>query len=202
MSPRPGSGSGATSLKGKALQYLSQREHSRKELAQKLQRWQATQAEVQARWQAAQVTARTAAGLELDTADDALHSGAPADPSAGIDEVLNGLAEAGLLSDTRFTESRVHARRARFGNRRIEQELKHHGVAATAEQLEQLRLTETQRALAVLRSRSSLLTADLAVNRRQWQRLQRFLAGRGFTSEAIQQALRQLGSPDEFEQAD
>ena len=192
MNPRPRPRGSATSLKGKALQYLSQREHSRKELAQKLRRWLEVQAQAQARTDA---VAPNTAGSRFDASDETQQAIGPAELSARVDELLNGLAEEGLLSDTRFTESRVHARRTRFGNRRIEQELKQHGLAATAEQQEQLRHSEAERAWAVLRGRCSRLNADRPLSDPQRQKIQRFLLGRGFTSEAIRQALRQLGSP-------
>jgi regulatory protein len=47
-----------------------------------------------------------------------------------IDAVLDDLVSRSLLSDARYTEMRVHARCARFGNARLAQELRSEGVDA------------------------------------------------------------------------
>jgi regulatory protein len=175
---------GAVSLKGKALQWLSQREHSRLELARKLRRWQAAQAR-----HAEQPAAAGADGTfepEPEPAD-------PAEAEAAIAQVLDQLASAGLLSDGRFVQSRLHLRQARFGNRRIEQELKQHGVSPSDEQRAELRGSEVERAVQVLKSRFTNPLPPGPAGLSQMQKAQRFLAGRGFSSDAIRAALRQLG---------
>ena len=130
---------GATvSLRSRALQWLATREHSRQELRDKLARW------AQATALVAQATRR--ASDEVPTIE-------PADLSRAswndIDALLDELARQGLLSDERFVESRVHARSGRFGNRRIEQELKRHGVAPSADVRQQLKHSEFERAREV-----------------------------------------------------
>jgi regulatory protein len=205
VSPRAAQRTGAPSLKGKALQWLSQREHSRLELERKLGRWQAAQdsraAQAVAEFPESPVT-RATDGVAAADASESLDA---------INKVLDELAAAGLLSDTRFTQSRLHLRKARFGNRRIEQELKQHGVVPTADQRDELRGSEAQRALALLRKRlrtpaeSSARAADTAelpaltgsFDRAQLLKGQRFLAGRGFSSDAIRQALRRLGQAED-----
>ena len=211
MSPRGVQRSGAPSLKGKALQWLSQREHSRLELGRKLGRWHAAQQECAGR------AAIELSGTPGTNAIDA--TAADSESSNAIDKVLNELAAAGLLSDARFAQSRLHQRQSRFGNRRIEQELKQHGLAPTEDQRDELRSNEAQRALAVLRKRlkapiadpidapidhidgasasAELQSQNSGFDRGQLLKAQRFLAGRGFSSEAIRKALRRLGEAED-----
>ena len=80
------------SLKGRALQWLSQREHSRIELRRKLMR---------------------AARLRDEAAAAEVSSG---DRAAEVETLLDWLIEHRYLSEARFVESRVHARAARFGH--------------------------------------------------------------------------------------
>jgi regulatory protein len=110
----------ALSLKGRALAWLAQREHSRSELRTKL--------------------LRHLRNAEND--DDA-------DPDAIVEPLLDRLEQQGYLSDARFVESRVNARAARYGNLRIRQELSRHGVALTAGADQQLKETELTRACKV-----------------------------------------------------
>jgi regulatory protein len=153
------------SLRGRALMWLSQREHSRKELGAKLRRWAAT----------AQAAAADAKPQER----------AAGASGADIEALLDALQEAGHLSDVRFTESRVHVRASRFGNRRIEGELRQHGVQLDEQASRQLRESESRRAAELRTSRYGALPADAKERARQ----ARFLAGRGFSPEAIRSAI-------------
>jgi regulatory protein len=132
------------SLKARALQWLSQREHSRQELRAKLLRLAAVE-------------------------------------QAEVEALLDQLTAQGHLSNTRFVESRVHARQARYGNRRIEMELRQHGLAPDLELREQLRATEMARAHEVWRKKFGHRAADASGRARQM----RFLAARGFSSEVV-----------------
>ena len=126
------------SLRARALQWLATREHSRQELRDKLARWVRASALVaQATWRASDEPASPGPG---DDAPGSLDD---------IDALLDQLARDGLLSDARFVESRVHARSGRFGNRRIEHELKHHGVAPSTDLRQQLQRSEFERAREV-----------------------------------------------------
>lgn len=98
-----------------------------------------------------------------------------------IDSLLAQLVAQGHLSDERFVESRLHARSARFGNRRIEQELRQHGVAIDADTQAQLRANELARARAVWRKKFGTLAQDPSARARQ----ARFLAARGFSAEVV-----------------
>jgi len=180
----------AVSLKGKALQCLSQREHSRLELARKLSRWQAAQAH-QAEQHAVAGSDDPGLGEQPD----------PGEAEAAIANVLDQLALAGLLSDERFAQSRLHLRQARFGNRRIEQELKQHGVSPTGDQIAELRASEVERAVHVLKARFRWPPPPGPAGYPQMQKAQRFLAGRGFSSDAIRMAVRRLAHTSELQDA-
>jgi regulatory protein len=148
------------SLKARALQWLAQREHSRIELRRKLLR---------------------AARLRDEADTDAPH------PAAEVDALLDWLVADRHLSEARFVESRVHAREARFGTRRIAQELKQHGACLDAAAAERLRATELERARALWTRRfGPEPTADAATRAKQM----RFLAGRGFATDVIRRVVR------------
>jgi regulatory protein len=100
---------------------------------------------------------------------------------AEVEALLDQLTAQGHLSNTRFVESRVHARHARYGNRRIEMELRQHGLAPDLELREQLRATEMARALEVWRKKFGHRAADASGRARQM----RFLAARGFSAEVV-----------------
>ena len=151
------------SLKGRALQWLSQREHSRVELRRKLMRAARLRDE--------------AAAVEADAQGR----------GAEIDALLDWLTENNYLSTARFIESRVHARAARFGQRRIAQELNQHGASLDAKTAERLRASEFERAQAVWSRRfGSEPTTDAALRAKQM----RFLAGRGFASDVIRRIVK------------
>jgi regulatory protein len=149
------------SLKARALQWLAQREHSRVELRRKLMR---------------------AARLR-----DADHSEAR-DAGPEVETLLDWLVAERHLSEARFVESRLHARSARFGNRRIAQELGQHGVSIEPDAAERLKASEFERARNVwLRRYGEAPAADDAAER---ARQMRFLAARGFSAEVIRRVVR------------
>jgi regulatory protein len=154
---------GAPSLKGRALRWLSQREHSRAELARKL--------------------ARHAAGAVGSEDADA------GDARAEIERVLDELAAAGLLSDARAAESVLSVQGARHGVRRLEQSLRAKGLEAAlvAQTLAVARGTEFDRALAVFRRRFGDAPATEPAER---ARQMRFLAARGFETDVVRRVLR------------
>jgi regulatory protein len=110
-----------------------------------------------------------------------LRAAGDAHTAAEVDALLDQLAAQGHLSDARFVESRLHARSARFGNRRIEHELRQHGVALDADAQAQLRASELERAHEVWRKKFGAPAADAASRARQ----ARFLAARGFSAEVV-----------------
>lgn len=168
-------------LRQRALQLLAQREHPRSELRAKLLRW----AQAHGTFETAPQSAEAGTSEHLSTA-----SGEAAE--AKLEALLDQLQHSGLLSDARFVESRVHARAARYGNRRIEHELRQHGTTVSPALRSELQASEFDRARAVWARKFGKLPADPAERVRQM----RFLAGRGFGAETIARVLRQCGEPD------
>jgi regulatory protein len=173
-------------LRQRALEWLAQREHSRQELRDKLARWvQALHATESALPAAAVQRAHEAQGQAP------VRRPGPALPTIDeIEPLLDALQAAGHLSDARFVESRVHARAARYGNRRIEHELRQRGVEPPPEVREALRSSELARARSVWARKFEAAPASAAEHARQ----ARFLAGRGFSAETVREVLR--GAPE------
>jgi regulatory protein len=158
------------SLKARALQWLAQREHSRGELRRKL---------------LPHARALVALG-EVDAE--------PGPAPAQVEALLDWLEANRYLSEQRFAESRVNARAARYGNRRIQQELAQHGVTLAAEASQALAASEHGRAREVWAKKFGSPAADAAGRARQ----ARFLSARGFSAEVVRRVLREAGQgPDE-----
>jgi regulatory protein len=160
---------------------LAQRDHSRVELKRKLM--------PHAR---ALVLAESAAEAESQAVAPSAPApeGAPV-PSAAdrVNEVLDWLQARDYLSDARFAESRTHARSAKFGNLRIRQELSQHGVALTPESIQRLKETEFERARELHSRKFGRPPSTAAEHAKQ----SRFLAGRGFSTDAIRHVMRLVG---------
>ncbi len=109
-----------------------------------------------------------------------------------VDEVMAWLEAHGLLSDDRFAESRIHARAGRYGDLRIRQELKQHGIALGAEAARSLRESEAGRAWTVWKRRFGTAPADLSDRARQ----ARFLGARGFSPDAVSRVLKRAAAAD------
>ncbi len=105
-----------------------------------------------------------------------------------LERVLDELERAGLASPHRFAESLAHRRAARFGLRRIEQELGSHRLDPSVAEpvLAGLRGSERERALAAWRKRFGTPAGDASERARH----HRFLAQRGFAADAIAWVLR------------
>lgn len=126
--------------------------------------------------------ARKLARYTDDSADD------PAAPR--IARVLDELEAQGLLDEQRAAEALVSAQAARFGGRKLRQNLRAHGVDPQAAEaaLATLGDDELARARAVWLRRFGESAADLADRARQ----ARFLAGRGFGADVIRRVVRGL----------
>ncbi|MEY2592963.1 MAG: regulatory protein RecX [Betaproteobacteria bacterium] len=179
------------SLKARALQALALREHSASELRRKLLRTPR-----RPRPQAGDAGPPAAApATEADTETDR------ASAAAEVDALLQELQAQGLLSPERFIESRVHARSARFGNRRIQAELAQHGLQLDPDTAQALRASELERARAVWARRYAPASSPAPVPpptpvpAAEVARQMRFLAARGFSPEVIRRVVK--GSPDE-----
>jgi regulatory protein len=153
------------SLKAKALRLLAQRDHSRVELRRKLL-------------------------AHLAAATNAERHAAAAEPppeacAADVDRLLDEFQARGLLSDSRFVESRVNARAPRFGIARIRDELARHGVELDPPAARGLGASEAERALAVWTRKFG----QPAVDARGRARQMRFLAGRGFAADVVRRVV-------------
>ena len=102
--------------------------------------------------------------------------------------LLDQLQAKGFIDETQVAESHVHRRSARLGVQRLAQELRHKGLdeALVRAQVQVLRTTEFERAQAVWQRRFSVAPNSPEERARQM----RFLAARGFDSQAIGQVLR------------
>jgi regulatory protein len=102
--------------------------------------------------------------------------------------VIVQLERSGWFSERRFVEQLAGRRAARFGAARIAAELREHRIGAelTAPVLASLRASELERAWALWLRRYGQPPADTAQRARQ----QRFLAQRGFSSDAVRQVMR------------
>lgn len=105
-----------------------------------------------------------------------------------LDALLNFLESANFLSNQRFSESLVNRRQARFGNQKILAELQSH--ALNKDDIDELKTslngTEGRRATDVLHRKFSGVASDSQGKAKQM----RFLLQRGFSSRAVQEALR------------
>ncbi len=107
--------------------------------------------------------------------------------AAQVEAVLAWLQAQGYLDESRFVESRIHARAARFGQARIRLELAQHGLRLDEEQAARLKDSEMERAREIWRRRfGGELPQDAAERARQM----RFLAARGFAAELIRRLLK------------
>ena len=185
------------SLKGRALMWLAQRDHSRDELRRKLRtRLRAEARAAQAAAEAALQSSRRA-GAEPPPQDgcdvDADPGAARAETAAEVETLLDWLESNRYLSEARFLESRVNARAARYGTLRIGMELSRLGVTLEGEALQQLRDSELPRAQAVWSRKFGAPAASPAERAKQM----RFLAGRGFSAEVVRRVVRGGAAGDE-----
>ena len=116
----------------------------------------------------------------------AAKTGAAADDVAvQVDALIDWLTANRWFDEGRFVEARVHAREARYGNRRIEAELAQHGVTLDAQAAAALHASELMRAREVWRKRFGVSPDTAAARAKQM----RFLAGRGFTPDVIRRVI-------------
>ncbi len=104
-----------------------------------------------------------------------------------VEQLLLWLQERGYLSEARLVESRINARASRYGNRRIQQELRQLGVAPDEEQQARLKDSELERAREVWRRKFG---GELPVDAASRAKQMRFLAARGFSSDVVRRVLR------------
>jgi len=166
---------GQLSLKGRALRYLSQREHSRAELQRKL----------------APFAKRAVSQVE----DDA-HAGA----LQALNDMLDELAHLGLLSDERTAASLLLHQNHRLGPRRLRQQLVSKGLAPelVSDTVAQALADELPRAHQLWQrrfGRLAVLGVDSARRSPAAERARqmRFLLGRGFSADVANRVVREGG---------
>lgn len=111
-----------------------------------------------------------------------------------IEQLLDALAARGWLSEERFAESRASTLARKFGSRKIEYDLRSRGVSAEVieQTVERALAQELENCRAAWQRKFGVLPQDAAERGRQM----RFLAGRGFSAEAVRRVLR-TGDADE-----
>jgi len=159
----------AAALRERALRLLAQRDYPRAELERKLLTFCARQAR---------------AAADDDFSSDEEESLIAS--RAAIGALLDQLAARGLISDTRYAENRVRSRAARYGNARLEQELRQRGVDAEvrADALAGCD-SEMERASTLWRRRFGSAPGDAGERARQM----RSLAARGFSGDTVRRVL-------------
>lgn len=178
---------GAKHLLRLAVAALARREHSRSEIAHKLER------KLESVRRAAAVSAAAPDAGASGTPHPEPPAAAPrASPLAGVTRadialVLDRLQSRGLLCDQRMAQVLARTRGARYGRLRIRQELERRGVdrdtiAAVLPPPEQ----EAAAALALWQRKFGAPPADLKDRARQG----RFLAARGFAPAIVAHILR------------
>lgn len=107
---------------------------------------------------------------------------------------MDDFKKRGWLSDARFTEQLVHARKSRFGSARVASELREKGVAddLIASAVEEIKENELEHAREVCRKKYKASPAS----REEWAKQARFLQSRGFGFDVIKKALNSTTDED------
>lgn len=169
------------SIKGRALRYLAQREHSRAELERKLRR---------ALSRREPGDDGGGGGIPIDNDVDAAEPPLAQQIAAALDE----LTAKGFLSDERAAAQLLSSKAPRFGVNRLRREMQLKGLDAglIATTLAQAKAGELTHARAVWRRKFGQLPPDA----KSYGKQQRFLAARGFSGELIRRILREPDSDE------
>ena len=110
-----------------------------------------------------------------------------------LSALLEDFKKRGWLSEERYTDQIVHARKGKFGSLRVAHELREHGVAEEliSKAVAEVKTDEVANARAICRKKYKAPPK----NREEWAKQARFLQSRGFGFEVIKQVLRD--DPDE-----
>ncbi|MFA5912956.1 MAG: recombination regulator RecX [Burkholderiales bacterium] len=113
---------------------------------------------------------------------------AHAESAEQVEALLDQLAARGWLSEQRFAQSRATVLARKFGSRKIEYDLRSRGVAAEVVErtVDEARAQELENCRTAWQKKFGALPQDAAERGRQM----RFLAGRGFSAEAVRQVLK------------
>lgn len=158
------------SLRQRALDYLAKREYSYTELAQKLSKYV----------------------KETDEDSDADFGAEAGKDTDEITAILDDFKTRGWLSDKRFTEMLVHARKTKFGSARVANELREKGVAdeLISSAVAEIKLNELDNARNVWQKKYKAS----AETREEWAKQARFLQSRGFGFDVIKKVLNHTES--------
>ena len=106
-----------------------------------------------------------------------------------IPEILADFKKRNWVSDTRFTEQILHARKSKFGSARIAHELREKGVSdeLISEAVQDVKENELANAKAVWRKKYDMPPAS----REEWAKQARFLQSRGFGFEIIKKVINE-----------
>ncbi len=112
-----------------------------------------------------------------------------AESAETLEALLDDLSERRLLSDVRYVEMRMNARRARFGDARLAHELRCQGVA---QELVEAALAAGESELSRARQvwRRKFGARDGIPDAAERARQVRFLMSRGFSGETVRRVLR------------
>ena len=104
-----------------------------------------------------------------------------------IPEILADFKKRNWVSDTRFTEQILHARKSKFGSARIAHELREKGVSdeLISEAVQDVKENELANAKAVWRKKYDAPPSS----REEWAKQARFLQSRGFGFEIIKKVI-------------
>ena len=105
-----------------------------------------------------------------------------------VAQLLDMLVARGWLSEARFAESRANTLARKFGSRKLEYDLRSRGVSAeiVERSVERARAQEIENCRAAWQRKFGAVPQDAAERGRQM----RFLAGRGFSAEAVRLVLK------------
>lgn len=106
-----------------------------------------------------------------------------------IPEILADFKKRNWVSDTRFTEQILHARKSKFGSVRIAHELREKGVSdeLISEAVQDVKENELANAKAVWRKKYDAPPSS----REEWAKQARFLQSRGFGFEIIKKVINE-----------
>lgn len=117
-----------------------------------------------------------------------------ADESDDIPALLNDFIARGWLSDRRFAEQIVRARKVKFGSAKIAHELREKGVddELIADAVSEIQDNELENATEVWHKKFK----QPASNRNEWAKQARFLQSRGFSFDTIKKVLSKQDNDD------
>lgn len=110
-----------------------------------------------------------------------------------LDGLLDEFRQRGWISDARYADQMVHARRGKYGSLKVAHELRSQGVAddLVEKAVKEVQEQELDTARALWRKKFDSQPA----NREEWAKQARFLQSRGFGLDTIRSVLR--GEPNE-----